>query len=40
VILHSCGSIYEVILDLIELGVDALHPLQEKGANTDAERLD
>jgi uroporphyrinogen decarboxylase len=39
VILHSCGSIYKVIPDLIELGVDALHPLQAKAANMGAERL-
>lgn len=39
VILHSCGSIYKVIPDLIELGVDALHPLQAKAANMEAERL-
>jgi len=39
VILHSCGSIYKVIPSLIELGVDALHPLQAKAANMDAETL-
>lgn len=39
VILHSCGSIYKVIPDLIDLGVDALHPLQAKAANMEAERL-
>lgn len=39
VILHSCGSIYKVIGSLIELGVDALHPLQAKAANMEAERL-
>lgn len=39
VILHSCGSIYKVIPDLIELGVDALHPLQARAANMEAERL-
>jgi uroporphyrinogen decarboxylase len=39
VILHSCGSIYRVIPDLIELGVNALHPLQAKAANMDAETL-
>jgi uroporphyrinogen decarboxylase len=39
VILHSCGSIYKVIPDLLELGVDALHPLQAKAANMQAERL-
>jgi uroporphyrinogen decarboxylase len=39
VILHSCGSIYKVIPDLISLGVDALHPLQAQAANMEAERL-
>ena len=28
VIHHSCGSIAEIIPDLIELGVDAIHPIQ------------
>ncbi len=39
VILHSCGSIHRVIGNLIELGVDALHPLQAKAANMEADRL-
>lgn len=39
VVLHSCGSIYKVIPDLISLGVDALHPLQARAANMEAERL-
>jgi len=39
VALHSCGSIYRVIPDLIEIGVEALHPIQAKAANMDAERL-
>ena len=39
VVLHSCGSIYKVIPDLISLGVDALHPLQAKAANMEADRL-
>jgi len=39
VILHSCGSIYKVIPSLIDLGVDALHPLQAKAANMDAKTL-
>jgi len=39
VILHSCGSIYRIIPDLIELGVDGLHPLQAKAADMDAETL-
>ena len=28
VIYHSCGSIYDVIPDLIEAGVDVIHPIQ------------
>jgi uroporphyrinogen decarboxylase len=39
VILHSCGSIYKVIPDLIRLGVDGLHPLQAKAGNMDADTL-
>ena len=39
VILHSCGSIYDVIGDLIDMDVDALHPLQARAANMEAERL-
>lgn len=39
VILHSCGSVFEVIEDLIEAGVDCLHPLQAKAANMDAQTL-
>lgn len=39
VLLHSCGSIYKVIPMLIEVGVDAFHPLQAKAANMDAVTL-
>lgn len=39
VLLHSCGSIYEVIPMLIEAGIDALHPLQARAKNMEAERL-
>jgi len=39
VVLHSCGSIYRVIQEIIAMGVDCLHPLQAKAANMDAERL-
>ena len=39
VILHSCGSIYKVIPQLIDMGVEALHPLQAKASNMDAEIL-
>lgn len=39
VLLHSCGAIHKVIPDLIDFGVDALHPIQAKAANMEAERL-
>jgi len=39
VILHSCGSVFDVIERLIESGVDCLHPLQAKAANMDAATL-
>lgn len=39
VILHSCGSIYRVIPDLIEAGVDVLHPIQAQAAGMDAHSL-
>jgi uroporphyrinogen decarboxylase len=37
--LHSCGSIYRVIPDLIEIGVDILHPVQVSAKNMDSNRL-
>ncbi|MDL2236408.1 methyltransferase [Christensenellaceae bacterium OttesenSCG-928-K19] len=39
VTLHSCGSIHSIIPRLIDLGVDAIHPLQAKAVNMDAETL-
>lgn len=39
VILHSCGSVFGVIEDLIEAGVQCLHPLQAKAAQMDAVTL-
>ena len=39
VIHHSCGSIYPLINDLINLGVDAIHPIQALAANMDASTL-
>jgi uroporphyrinogen decarboxylase len=35
VIHHSCGSIYELIPDLIKVGADALHPVQSLAADMD-----
>ncbi|MDR1824901.1 MAG: hypothetical protein LBR27_06175 [Bifidobacteriaceae bacterium] len=37
--LHSCGSMYRVIPDLIEAGLDALHPLQALAAGMSAAEL-
>lgn len=39
VIHHSCGSIYPIIDDLIELGVDAIHPIQALAKDMDAPTL-
>ncbi len=36
---HSCGSIYEIIPDLIEVGVDILNPIQVAAANMDTGKL-
>ncbi len=36
---HSCGSVYDIIPDLIEIGVDALNPVQRSAANMDLVRL-
>lgn len=36
---HSCGSIYSVIPDLIEIGVDILNPIQVLAANMDPFKL-
>lgn len=37
--MHSCGSIYEIIPDLIEIGVDILNPLQYGAAHMDLVKL-
>jgi uroporphyrinogen decarboxylase len=39
VIHHSCGSIADIIPDLIELGVDAIHPIQALAAGMSASEL-
>lgn len=39
VILHSCGAVTKIIPTLIDLGVNALHPLQAKAADMNAETL-
>jgi uroporphyrinogen decarboxylase len=37
--LHTCGSVYEILPDLIELGVDALNPVQTSAKNMKLMRL-
>jgi uroporphyrinogen decarboxylase len=39
VFLHSCGSIYNLIPDLIDVGVDILNPVQTSAAEMDPIRL-
>jgi len=39
VVLHSCGAIESVIPQLIDAGVDCLHPIQAKARNMDAAAL-
>ncbi|MGI5818338.1 MAG: uroporphyrinogen decarboxylase family protein [Armatimonadota bacterium] len=38
-LLHSCGSIHDVIPDLIEIGVDAINPVQVSARNMDGALL-
>ncbi|TVR31701.1 MAG: methyltransferase [Spirochaetaceae bacterium] len=37
--LHSCGSIYQLIPDLIDVGFEILNPVQTNTVDMDAERL-
>lgn len=39
IMLHSCGSIYRIIPDLIDAGVDIIHPIQAQAAGMDADNL-
>lgn len=39
IMLHSCGSIYRIIPDLIDAGVEILHPLQAQAAGMSAQEL-
>jgi uroporphyrinogen decarboxylase len=36
---HSCGSIFDIIPDLIALGVDVIHPIQALAKNMEPRRL-
>ena len=39
VIHHSCGSVYEIIPDLIDAGADVIHPIQALAYKMEPERL-
>jgi uroporphyrinogen decarboxylase len=39
ILYHSCGSVYRLIEDFIELGIDALNPVQVTAKNMEPERL-
>jgi len=39
VIHHSCGSVFPIIPDLIDLGVDVIHPIQALAKEMDAPNL-
>jgi uroporphyrinogen decarboxylase len=39
VFIHCCGGVYEFIPDLIELGIDALNPVQVSAKNMDTKSL-
>jgi uroporphyrinogen decarboxylase len=39
IFLHSCGSIYELIPDLIDAGLDILNPIQTSARNMEPDRL-
>lgn len=39
VFLHSCGSLYNLLPDLIDTGVDILNPVQVSAKNMDSQRL-
>ena len=37
--MHSCGSVYRLIQDLVEAGVDILNPVQISAAEMDSKKL-
>jgi uroporphyrinogen decarboxylase len=39
ILLHSCGSVRKLIPDLIEVGIDALNPIQVAAAGMDTKEL-
>ena len=39
VFLHTCGSVYAILPDLLEIGLDVLNPVQSSAAHMDLGRL-
>ncbi|MHA2295543.1 MAG: uroporphyrinogen decarboxylase family protein [Candidatus Hodarchaeales archaeon] len=39
IMIHSCGSVYPVIQDIIDVGIDILNPVQPKAKDMDHGRL-
>jgi len=39
IFLHTCGSVYDIIPDFIEIGVDILNPVQVSAAKMDTKKL-
>ena len=39
ILLHSCGSVYDLIPDFIEIGVDALNPVQVSAEHMSTDKL-
>lgn len=39
ILYHTCGAVYDYIGDFIELGIDALNPVQVSARNMEPERL-
>ena len=39
ILFHSCGSIYRLLPDLIEIGVDAVNPVQVSATDMDSAKL-
>ena len=39
VLLHTCGSVYSIMEDLIDIGVDAINPVQVSARDMDPAKL-
>jgi uroporphyrinogen decarboxylase len=39
IFLHTCGSVYDIIGDLIDIGLDILNPVERSAAKMDVVRL-